>query len=178
MSMDIQNIAIADLKPYQFSTTYLVRSDFRSLTDSVRRFGLMNPLIVRKDTMEVIDGKYRLSVLHTDGVETAPCVVLDLDEADAMVLHVQVNRYRSEVITKDLSRLVKRIIRTRKYTQDELMALFSTTEDEFQVLLQGTVIRQRNIPEHKYSHAWVPVESDSPEDFKIERPTGKPEQKK
>ena len=47
--MDIQHIAIADLKPYRYSTTYLVRSDFRSLTDSVRRFGLLNPLVVRKD---------------------------------------------------------------------------------------------------------------------------------
>lgn len=176
--MDIQHIAIADLKPYRYSTTYLVRSDFRSLTDSVRRFGLLNPLVVRKDTMEVIDGKYRLSVLHADGAETAPCVVLDLDEADAMVLHVQINRYRAEVITKDLSKLVQRIMRTRKYSEEELMALFSTTMDEFYILLQGTVIRQRNIPEHTYSNAWVPVESDSPEDFKIERPTGKPEQKK
>ena len=43
--MDIQHIAIADLKPYRYSTTYLVRSDFRSLTDSVRRFGLLNPLV-------------------------------------------------------------------------------------------------------------------------------------
>jgi ParB-like chromosome segregation protein Spo0J len=176
--MDIQQIPISDLKPYAFGTTYLVRSDFRSLTDSVRRFGVLHPMIVRKNTMEVIDGKYRLSVLHADGAETAPCVVLDLDEADAMVLHVQVNRYRAEVITKDLSKLIRRIMRTRKYSQEELMALFSTTDDEFNVLLQGTVIRQRNIPAHTYSNAWVPVESDRSEDFKIERPTGKPEQKK
>ena len=175
--MKIEDVLISDLKPYKYSTTYLVSSDFHSLADSVRRFGLLSPLIVCKDTMEVLDGKYRLSVLHADGAETAPCIVMDIDEVDAMILHVQINRYRSEVITKDLSKLVRRIKIAHKYAEKELMALMSMTHDEFNVLLQGTVIRQRNIPDHVYSKAWVPVESDSPEDFKIERPTGKPEKK-
>ncbi|MFZ8957828.1 MAG: ParB/RepB/Spo0J family partition protein [Pseudohongiellaceae bacterium] len=176
--MEIQNIPIKDLKPYKYSTTYLVRSDFRSLTDSVRKVGMLSPIIVRKSSMEVIDGKYRLSILQADGIETAPCIVLDIDATDAMILHVQINRYRAEVISKDLSKLVRRIVISRKYSEDETMAMLALTHDEFNVLFQGSVIRQRNIPDHVYSHAWVPVESDSPEDFKIERPTGAPEQNK
>ena len=174
----MQMLPINQLKPYPLSTTYLVRSDFRSLSESVRQFGLMNPIVVRESTNEVIDGKYRLSILHSAGVKEVPCTVVDLSEDASMVLHIQLNRYRSEVIAKDLSGLIQRLVDSGVYSEDQLMVQLGMTADEFNILESGTLIRQRNIPEHTYSKAWVPVESDSAEDFKIERPTGRPEQPK
>ena len=50
------------------------------------------------------------------------------------------------------------------------------TYDEFDVLLDGTLIKMRKIKQHTYSPAWVPIESKNGEDLHIERPTGHSEQ--
>ena len=46
------------------------------------------------------------------------------------------------------------------------------TLEEFQILLDGSLVKMRKIKQHTYSPAWVPIESASGEDIKIERPTG------
>ena len=46
------------------------------------------------------------------------------------------------------------------------------TQNEFEVLLEGSLVKMRKIKQHTYSPAWVPIESASGEDIHIERPTG------
>ena len=50
------------------------------------------------------------------------------------------------------------------------------TSDEFDVLADGSLVKMRKIKQHSYSPAWVPIESTSGEDIRIERPTGHTEQ--
>ena len=53
------------------------------------------------------------------------------------------------------------------------MATLSMTKDEFQVLLDGSLVKMRKISEHSYSKAWVPIEADADERPQFERPPNK-----
>jgi ParB-like chromosome segregation protein Spo0J len=67
----------------------------RRLFASLGRYGLVQPLVVRRrgERYETIAGAQRLAALQVQGAPTAPCVVLDdLDDADARLLSVALNR--------------------------------------------------------------------------------------
>ena len=52
----------------------------------------------------------------------------------------------------------------------------SLTSEEFDILAEGSLIKMRKIKQHTYSPAWVPIESNTGEDIKVERVTGHSEQ--
>jgi len=109
-------------------------------------------------------------------IKKVPVVVVNCDDVAAMLLHIDMNRYRGIVVAKYLSRLMQRIMQSQRYTEEELRTRLGMTYDEFDVLLDGTLIKMRKIKQHTYSPAWVPIESKTGEDLHIERPTGHSEQ--
>ena len=52
----------------------------------------------------------------------------------------------------------------------EIMNSLNLTADEFDVLIDGSLVKKRKVQEHDYNAAWVPIESNSTEDFQIEKP--------
>ena len=86
--------------------------------------------------------------------------------------HIDINRYRGIVVAKHLSRVLQKIYQSGKYGVNELRKKLGMTLEEFQILLDGSLVKMRKIKQHTYSPAWVPIESASGEDIKIERPTG------
>ena len=64
------------------------------MRESISRFGLVENLVVRPidDEFEVLGGNQRLQVLREAGVVEAPCVVVDLDDANARLLAQALNR--------------------------------------------------------------------------------------
>lgn len=69
------------------------------LRASVRRFGVLVPLVVRRlqdGHYEVIGGNHRLSVLEELGFSKAPCVVVNMDDAEARLLAQALNRIHGE----------------------------------------------------------------------------------
>ena len=50
--------------------------------------------------------------------------------------------------------------------ENELMVALNLTADEFDLLVDGTIIKHRAIKDHLYSRAWVPIESAT----KVEEP--------
>ena len=94
------------------------------------------------------------------------------NKVEAMLLHIDLNRYRGVVVAKFLSRLIRRIYQSGKYSDNKLRKKLGMTQNEFEVLLEGSLVKMRKIKQHTYSPAWVPIESASGEDIHIERPTG------
>ena len=168
-------LTVDKLKPFPHRATYMVKPDRRQLALSIRQHGILMPITVNSETLEVIDGTERMKVAIDLNISHVPVVFVEGDSVDMMLLHVTMNRYQSNVVNARLSKIVRAVLRSGKYEEDELRSKLGLTLDEFLVLQDGTVIRQRNIPEHEFSKAWVPVESNSADDFRIERPTGKSE---
>ena len=88
------------------------------------------------------------------------------------MIHLRLNRTRGTLVAHRVSELVKKLIRSKKYSEEDLRRLLSMSEEEIDVLLDGTIIKRVNISEHKYSRAWVPIEAPkgAVEDFTAEKP--------
>ena len=124
----------------------------------------------------IIDGKARCEIALDLRMTDVPVVEVECTEVEAMVLHVRLNRYRGDTVARRLSAIIRRILVSEVYDMDSLRNEFAMSHDEFDVLADGTVLKRRNISAHEYAAAWVPIESASGEDVRIERPTGIKEQ--
>jgi ParB-like chromosome segregation protein Spo0J len=143
----------------------MLSPDLAVLARSMNRHGILSPIIVREAGLTIIDGHERcLLAMNNQAVreaigETVPIIVVQCTEAEAMILHVQLNRGRGSVVSKKLSSLVRRLLLSGATTEDFLCEALNLTMDEFELLLDGTIVKHRAIREHLYSRAWVPVES-------------------
>lgn len=175
--MQTQNLSCSDLNIGGWaSSCYIVRPDYNRLATSIETYGILSPLVVHKDTNKIIDGHHRLDVAQQLGVTSVPCVIVDCDEIEAVLLHIDLNRYRGVVVAKFLSNLIGYILETGAYEYDALRERMALSEEEFDILADGTLVKMRKIKQHSYSPAWVPVESAAGEDIGIERVTGHAEQ--
>ena len=168
-----------ELKLAPWRTTYIIKTDLEVLARSLEDYGWLQPIVVQKSSNTIIDGAYRwmisanLSKLRkmTDGM--VPVIYVDCDDIEAMLMHGRLNRGRGEVVAQKLSRIIKSVIRSRKYGEADIKRMFVMHMDEVDLMVDGTLLIDKNISEHKYSSAWVPIEApasakDAP--MSIERP--------
>ena len=98
------------------------------LRESVMKFGVVENLVVRSlpdDSYEVLSGNQRLTVYRELGMETAPCVVVSLDDPRAKLLAHVMNRTRGEDDLGLKAELVRSMLDS--LTQDDLLALLPET---------------------------------------------------
>lgn len=166
----------SDIHPPKWATScYIVSPDYKRLTKSIDTYGFLNPVVTQKDGT-IIDGFHRWKIANELSIPNIPVVVVDVDDIDAMLLHIDLNRYRGIVVAKFLSRMIQRILESNKFSYDALQERMGLTNAEFDLLADGTLIKMRKIKQHTYSPAWVPIESKTGEDIVIEKPTGHSEQ--
>jgi ParB-like chromosome segregation protein Spo0J len=167
---------ISDLKIAPWETTcYVVSPDYKRLVSSINTYGLLSPILVQKN-LTIIDGYHRLTALKELSIKSAPIRVVDCDDIEAILLHIDLNRYRGIVVAKFLSNLIRHVLDSSDYDEDSLRDRMAMTKEEFEILADGTLIKMRKIKQHSYSPAWVPIESNSGDDFQIEKVTGHKEQ--
>lgn len=169
-------VDINTVRPAKWNTScYIVSPDYKRLSKSIDTYGFLNPITIQSDGT-IIDGYHRWVIGNELGAKQIPVVVVDVDDINAMLLHIDLNRYRGIVIAKYLSRMMQRIMESDRFSEDQLRERMGLGQDEFDILLDGTLIKMRKIKQHTYSPAWVPIESKSGEDIIIEKPTGHSEQ--
>lgn len=170
---EVVNLKPSTLSPAPWRTTYTLSPDLAVLARSLHKHGILSPIVVRKEGLTIIDGHERfLLSINNQQVreavgETVPVQVVDCTETEAMILHVQMNRGRGSVVSKKLSSLVRKLLLSGGSDEDELRNALNLTADEFDLLVDGTIIKHRAIKDHLYSRAWVPVESAT----KVDEPT-------
>lgn len=163
--MKIENISIDELKVAPYKSTYILRPDLLVLSASLVDFGFIQPIIVHKNTMEIIDGNERFLLASSvkkitekcEGV--IPCVMVDCDKYDAMLMHVRLNRGRGSLVAKPTSAVIRKLVFSGKSDRKSLDRELCMKKMEFDLMMDNTIIKQRKITEHKYSRAWVPVEA-------------------
>lgn len=162
------------IRPAPWRATYILKPDLKLLERSIFHMTMLFPILVQKETSYIIDGFARWvaaqNLGETYGLQV-PVLILDLDDTDSMILHVEMNRGRGSVVAKDLSNLIQRCIRSEKYDYDSIRERMNMTADEFDILADGSLVKRKKMREHKYSKAWVPVETSGlGEKPSIERP--------
>jgi len=163
--MEIQEIDLSKLVVPAWKVTYTLRPELILIAGSLIEFGFIQPIHVRKSTGEIIDGSERFMLTNSiEEISTRcnskiPVVFHDLNLVDSIMLHIRLNRGHSKIVTEKLSRAVKRIYETDSYSVADLKMYLSMGNEELATLIDGDLIKQRNIKEHNYSKAWVPIEA-------------------
>jgi len=175
--MEIKYIPIEDLKIGDWHANYILKPELKVLASSIGNLGFVSPLIVMKRDNSIIDGYYRWMIVKENKElskkhPTIPCVIVDCDSLEASMLHLRINRSRGQLVAHLVSGVIKKLVRSKKYNEKDLQQLLSMSDDELDVLLDGTIIKRIKISEHKYSRAWVPIEApkNALENFVPEKP--------
>lgn len=170
-------VDVDELQASEWRSTYIVKPDLRLLATSLSRYGWLHPIVAfGSEGLRIVDGHERVALASANrnllvDARFVPTVVLpNISEIEAMVMHVTLNRARGEILNARLSRLVRTIISSGVYDANSLMSTLGMTAEEFQVLIDGSLIKMRKVSDHTYSRAWVPIEAKQDERPKIERP--------
>lgn len=172
---------LTSIRPSEWRATHVLKPDLRLLAASIADYGWLAPIVVRRSDSKIIDGFHRWVVAQNDkrimqrDGGMVPVLWVDVDVADAMVMHVRLNRARGEFVARPMSDIVRQILRTRKYDEIQLADMLEMSDEEFLLLVDGSLLKIRKVSEHQYSAAWVPVEAPRPgeqitKDIAIERP--------
>lgn len=166
------------VKPALWRANYVLKPDMDLLRESMIDFGWTAPIVVRVEDQTIIDGTHRWIIANEIDFQKRygkeiPVLFIDCDEIDAMLMHVRLNRARGKIFAKPFSRLLKKIILSDKYSDNDLAQILIMSPDEIDLMLAGGLLKHRKIPQHQYSRAWVPVEAPSAseiEHISLERP--------
>lgn len=174
-----KNLKIENLKPAPWRCNHVQSPEMKVLTESIIQHGWLYPIIVSSSTMEIIDGFHRWvcaqnsnEILERDA-GIIPCVLVDVSGIDAMIMHVQLNRPKGSLVAKKLSNLIRSVVYSKKYDELQLQKKLMMTNQEFYLLLDGTLLKGKKLSEHVYSRAWVPIEAPAgapPQSVEIEKP--------
>jgi len=83
-------IEINALNPAVYNPRKISEQEYSGLMASIKKFGLVEPLVVNKD-YTVVGGHQRLKVCKDLGFEKVPCFMVDLDKKDEKKLNVVLN---------------------------------------------------------------------------------------
>lgn len=164
-SRQMQWITAGSLRPAPWRTTYIIKTDLEVLQRSLEEYGWLQPIVVQQSTGIIIDGNYRWEIAsHIDVLSRAnknqvPVILVDCDDVEAMLMHVRLNRGRGVSLAKKVSRIIQQIFIARKYPESHLKRVLAMHSDEIDLMLDGTLLKDKNIKNHKYSSAWVPIEA-------------------
>jgi len=97
--MDIKQHNINDLVFAEYNPRQLTKEQYKNLKDSIKRFGLVDPVIINKNKDReniVIGGHQRLKIAKDLNIEKIPCVELDLTIDQEKELNVRLNKNTGE----------------------------------------------------------------------------------
>ena len=163
--MEIEYIDFDELNVAPFKSTHILRPDLLVLSRSMWDYGILSPLIVQRSTNNVIDGNERLLLAKSQKEirdkcgDRCPVIFFDCDSIDAQLMHVRLNRGRNQLVAKPVSKIIRNLVMSKKYSRKDMDALLQMKFDEYQLMIDGSLIKHRKVSEHKYSRAWVPVEA-------------------
>lgn len=98
--MKIDNIELSKLKTAEYNPRTITKKQFKDLTNSIAKFGIVDPLILNSD-YTIIGGHMRFRILLENNKKQkepikAPCVILDLSKEDEKELNIRLNKNGGE----------------------------------------------------------------------------------
>lgn len=93
--MKIDTVEIAQLKPAEYNPRYINASEFEQLKESLRRFGIVDPIIVNSNPERhntVIGGHMRIRAAYELGIREVPVHYVDLTLERERELNIRLNK--------------------------------------------------------------------------------------
>ena len=109
--MEIVQLETANIEPNTFNPNKMPEMTFKKLIASINKFGLFNPIIVRKnksDGYEIIDGEWRWRAFRESGKYSISARIIEAtdEEVKQMIFATKItgrhNAYDSQEILRDI----------------------------------------------------------------------------
>ncbi len=113
--MNLAEIPIEQLHGAPWNANHMDEGMMERLRESVRRYGLVENLVVRPlgpGSFEVLSGNQRLRLLRELGMPTVPCFVVAVDDPHARLLAQALNHVRGQDDLGLKAELVRDILKT------------------------------------------------------------------
>jgi len=123
--LQIESKAVADLALAPYNPRTISPEMLDSLSASIGRFGLVEPVIWNRHTGCVVGGHQRLKVLQAQGVERTDVVVVDLSPEEERLLNLALNKVQGDW---DLPKLA--LVLEELQLADEDLSLAGFQEEE------------------------------------------------
>lgn len=152
-----------ELRANDWNPNVVHAPELRLLETSILENGWVQPVLINATGL-VIDGFHRVYLARSSKplreryAGEVPCAVLDLDDYQARLLTVRINRAKGTHVAIRMSSLVKSVIDEGGLSPEEVARQIGASRAEVDLLYQDDVFKARDIPHHRYSTAWVPVE--------------------
>lgn len=98
--------------------------DYRELVDSVRKDGILQPLLVRPygNKWEVVEGAHRLEAAREASVSAVPCLIRELTDQQVALIQLKAQALRPEMRAADYAARLQELIDNGSTTLQELSA--------------------------------------------------------
>lgn len=158
----IQWRSAEDLKANDWNPNRVLKAEWRLLERNLLSLGWVQPLLISPDD-QIIDGfhRWRLSLDSKkvrdkyDGL--VPCVVIDVDEYQARILTIRMNRAKGVHQASAVAEIARDLV-SQGYTPTQVKQELGMSQKELDLMLAESVFEARNIKDWKYSKAWYPTE--------------------
>ena len=137
--IQIEQLPIGDLRPDPANPRRISDQELETLTRSINEFGLIDPIIARKEDKMVIGGHQRLLAARKLGYKTVPVVLTDLTVEQAHLLNIALNKISGSFDQELLARLLKELLEV----PDIDLSLSGFEDDELKKLLKSLDARER-----------------------------------
>ena len=92
MLSEFRRIAISSLRPPAENPRTIAVCELAELRRSIRRFGVVEPVIARAGDLRLIAGRQRVTAAAREGLAEVPAILIDCGDADARVLAISLNK--------------------------------------------------------------------------------------
>ena len=153
----------SELDPNDYNPNRVLAQEFKILVLNILRFGWIQPILINKNNI-IIDGFHRWKLaqespeLYKKYSGRVPCVVMDLNDREAMLLTIRMNRAKGVHEASSMAKIAKKLIQDYNMTPNNLRTELGMSSREVELLLSDTVFQIKNIDEWQYSKAWYPYE--------------------
>jgi len=106
LELEITYLPIKDLRPDPANPRRISDEELESLTRSISEFGLIDPIIAKREDNTVIGGHQRLLAARKLGLKQVPVILVDLSDEQAHLLNLALNRISGSWDPELLARLL------------------------------------------------------------------------
>ncbi len=107
--LQIEHVPIDRLRPWPGNPRVMSEPEMAKLIRSIEQFGLVEPLVVRRQDDTVIGGHQRLAAVKARGMARVPVVYVDVSEAQAKALNLALNKIQGEWDLPKLGELLEEL---------------------------------------------------------------------
>ena len=153
----------SSLHANEWNPNVVFTPELKLLERSILSQGWIQPVLVNRNDM-VIDGFHRWMLskdskaLNKKYGGQVPCAVLDVDDSQARILTVRMNRAKGTHTALRMADLVKALVKDGGMSVEDIAKEIGGTKQEVELLYQNDIFKARNLKDYKYSQSWVPAD--------------------